>query len=237
MEKRKIISLLILSVVILSAFNPAFAARRRFARVRPGFGARRMVGSRISVISIPERRIIERPVIIEQSTIVVPSVEAPAAVPAPLPVVEAKRVPPPQKTTQMGLAGGCIGGLPAGIAEIRFFEPFGLTATSLRLGAGYADGKDANDIERQHDLLIAEAVYHLNPAYTPGINPYIGGGINFDTWTTGGGSGSIGGEAYFGLEAGTLSSGQLFIEVGYGKVRTGFSPSNSGLSALAGFRF
>ena len=209
---------LLITLVILAFLLPAFLAPADAAMMRRGRG-RRAVRPAI------------RPVIIAPRPVYIPP--APTPVQA-APSLEVVRLVPvaPLKTTQLGLAGGLLGGLPAVIGEVRFFEPFGLAATSLRLGAGYAAGN-----ERKHALVLAEGIYHFNPPGTPGINSYVGGGLNYDAYTTGRVSGSVGGEVYYGLEAGTLNSGQVYAEVGYGKIRTGFSPSSSGLSVVAGVRY
>ncbi len=202
--------------LLLVLVLPSLAAPRR---ARPGRRLAPRPAVRRPVIIAP--RVINRPLII-------PAAPAPVAPPP---------AAAPRKGSQIGVSGGDFGGIPAGAGEVRWFEPWGLSSTSLRLGAAYALGADPNGITRKHAIVMIDGIYHLNPVNTPGVNPYLGGGFNYDAYTSGRLSGSYGGQVYFGLEAGALSSGQIFLELGYGKIRTGFSPSTSGLMLTTGFRF
>ena len=227
MSKRNltIVGLLLIGLVI-----PAFAApaQPRLARPRK-VSAMRVGGPRL------RRPFVRRPVVIAPRVIERPLVVPGPAYAQPLPVAPA--VSAPRKTSQIGLSGGYIGGIPAVAGEVRWLEPWGLSSTSLRLGAAYAVGADPNGVTRKHALVMVDGIYHLNPVNTPGVNPYLGAGVNYDAYTTGRVNGSIGGEIYLGMEAGTIDSGQIFLEAGYGKIRTGFSPSTSGLFVMTGFRF
>lgn len=149
---------------------------------------------------------------------------------------EIKRVPAQIKTFQYGLFGGYLAGLPAVLAEVRFSDAPGQKTKSLRFGGGLAVGSDSNNVQRKHALVLLEGIYHFDPLYTLGVNSYLGVGFNYDVYTTNRTSGSVGGQFYFGLENGTISSGQLFAEIGYGIIRTGFSPSNRGLTLMFGAR-
>jgi len=214
------VSLLIVAFIVL----PSWAAPRA-ARVGGRRGLRPRPFVRRPTIIAP--RVIERPLIVPAPIRPLQNVEPTIAAPP----------GQPRKVSQIGIAGGYFGGIPAVVGEVRWFEPWGLSSTSLRLGAAYAQGNDPNSITRKHALVMVDGIYHLNPVNTPGVNPYLGAGVNYDAYTTGRVSGSIGGEVYFGLEAGTLDSGQVFLELGYGKIRTGFGPSTSGVNLTAGFRF
>lgn len=144
---------------------------------------------------------------------------------------------PRMKMTQIGLSGGYVAGIPGAIADIRFHNPFALLRTSTRLGACYAQGKDTAGITRKHALLMLDGIYRLNPPHAQGLRSYIGVGLNYDVYTTGQTSGDLGYQAYYGIEGGPFGGGQTFFEVGYGKIRTGFSPEYTGVTALMGFRF
>jgi|GEM_PF-4843639 hypothetical protein len=148
------------------------------------------------------------------------------------------RAPVKLKISQIGLMGGYFAGLPAVIAEFRLFEPFHIPQANLRLGVGCAQGKDNNEVIRKHGLLLIEGIVHINPDLLSGLNTYFGGGINYNVYTSGSHNGLLGGQAYLGLEFGSISSGQLFFEAGYSKIRFGDNVStNSGYNALVGFRF
>ena len=145
------------------------------------------------------------------------------------------RVKEARQSVAYGIAGGYIANIPGVLLELRFFEPLELTATSLRIGAVYAQGEDSDKITRKHALLVIDGIYRLNPPATKGVRSYIGLGINYNIYTTGQKTGSLGGQAYYGME-GNFGAGQLFAEFGYGTIRTGFSPDYAGLSAVLGYR-
>jgi hypothetical protein len=137
---------------------------------------------------------------------------------------------------QYGLAVGYLGSIPGAILEMRYFEPFDLPSTSLRVGVAYAKGEDSNKDIRQHALVVLDGIYRLNPPWTPGIRSYFGAGLNYDLYTTGQKMGTVGGEIFYGGEIGT-GDGDLYLEIGYGMVRTGFSPSYKGLTTVLGYRY
>ena len=156
----------------------------------------------------------------------------PAPVEPPPPFVEPK---PPimhkrSLEPQIGLAGGLFAATPALLGEIRFFDPFDLISTSLRLGGMYAQGSS-----RKHALVFIDWIYRLNPPGTPGINSYVGLGANYNVYTTGRVSGAAGYQAFYGVE-GDSGSGRLYLEAGYGTLRTGFSPDSQGYNVMLGFR-
>jgi hypothetical protein len=159
----------------------------------------------------------------------------PRLTPRPIP----KPIPRPRKprSPQVGLSIGYVGGIPGALGELRFFEPLDLMATSLRLGAAYAQGEDSDKVMRKHALIVLDGIYRLTPHHTRGIRSYIGLGLNYDAYTTGQKSGALGGHAFYGVEGGRHWGGQLFFEIGYGTIRTGFSPDYTGLTALLGYKF
>jgi hypothetical protein len=155
--------------------------------------------------------------------------------PKPLPRPRPKVLKP--RSPQVGLSAGYIGSIPGARAELKFLEPFDLVSTSIRIGAGYAEGEDSDGTLRKHALIILDGMYHLNPPQTRGIRSYIGLGINYDAYTSGQVSGDLGGSAFYGIEGGPVNGLQMFFEIGYGTIRTGFSPDNTGVTALLGIKF
>ncbi len=155
------------------------------------------------------------------------------------PVLKPQPRPKPlrPRSPQFGLSAGYISGIPGILGEVRFFEPLDLISTSLRVGAAYAQGEDSDGDMRKHALIVLDGIYHLTPFQTKGIRSYFGLGLNYDAYTTGKKTGSLGGGAFYGVEGGGLHSGQIFFEIGYGTIRTGFSPNYMGITALLGYKF
>ncbi|MDD5382674.1 MAG: hypothetical protein PHH60_03355 [Candidatus Margulisbacteria bacterium] len=150
-------------------------------------------------------------------------------------------LPPPKpirpRSPQFGLSLGVMAGIPGALAELRFFEPFDLPAISVRAGVGYAQGEDTDKILRKHALVEIDGIYRLHQQSLKGFRSYVGAGLNYDAYTTGRVSGTVGGEIFYGLESGEPGSGQYFCEIGYGMIRTGFSPSYKSVSVLVGYKF
>jgi hypothetical protein len=136
---------------------------------------------------------------------------------------------------QFGISAGYIGGMLGVMAELRTHNPFEMLRTSCRFGIGYAQGEDTAGTMRKHALIVLDGIYRLNPPQTRGLRNYFGLGINYDVYTTGQVSGGLGGQVFFGMEGGR--GRQMFLEIGYGTIRTGFSPDYSGLTALVGYKF
>jgi len=185
---------------------------------------------------------------IESEIALIKSMQVVAAPPPPPPPprrrpvpVKPVRQPKPARAkmrlTQIGISGGYIAGIPGAIVDIRFHNPFAMLRTSTRIGAAYAQGEDTAGTTRKHALLVLDGIYRLNPPHTQGLRSYVGVGLNYDAYTTGQTSGGLGYQAYYGIEGGRFGGGQTFFEVGYGKIRTGFSPEYTGATAQAGYRF
>lgn len=138
---------------------------------------------------------------------------------------------------QFGLSAGYIAGIPGAAAELRFHNPFDMIRTSIKLGLGYAQGKDTAGTTRKHALIILDGIYRMSPPQAHGPRSYVGLGLNYDAYTTGQKSGDLGYQAYYGMEFGRARGGQMFLEVGYGAIRTGFSPGQTGATALLGYKF
>jgi hypothetical protein len=150
------------------------------------------------------------------------------------PVVKQQPQPQP-RPVQFGVSAGYLSGMLGAMGEVRFHNPMELLRTSLRLGAAYAQGEDTAGTMRKHALIITDIIYRLNPPQARGIRSYVGGGLNYDAYTTGQTSGDLGYQVFYGIEGGRRS--QMFFEIGYGTVRTGFSPDYTGLTALIGYKF
>lgn len=137
---------------------------------------------------------------------------------------------------ELGISLGLIANIPGGYAELRWNRPLDLDPVGIKTGVAYADGKDANGVERRHALIFADGVWHLNPPGTDGVGTYIGGGLNYLVLTSGHISGAVAGEAYFGLESRMGKTEFLYAEFGFGAIRTGVSPSYKGLNATVGYQ-
>jgi hypothetical protein len=143
--------------------------------------------------------------------------------------------PPPEAGLRLGLAVGALAGITGAQADAQFSEPFGLVRTSGRVGVAYAQGNDSAGTARKHALVVLDGLYHLNPPETPGLRSYFGLGLNFDAYTSGQKSGTLGGQAFYGVE-GSAGGGSFFAQLGYTVIRTGFSPNQAGLTGLVGYR-
>lgn len=141
------------------------------------------------------------------------------------------------RSPQVGISLGYTAGLPAIQAEARFHDVFDMVRTSFRIGATYAQGEDTDKVMRKHALLAVDGMYRLNPPQAQGFRSYVGGGLNYDVYTTGQKSGAMGYQLFYGVEAGPANNGQTFFELGYGTIKTGFSPDNTGLMAMIGYKF
>ncbi|MDD4179646.1 MAG: hypothetical protein PHH14_06345 [Candidatus Margulisbacteria bacterium] len=138
-------------------------------------------------------------------------------------------------TSEFGLAFGSFGSARGTIVELRRNDPFNVAATTVRFGAGYVLGEDTDHIMRHHYLLVLDGIYRLQPPQRQGVRSYFGAGLNFDLLTSDNRSGSLGGQFYWGGEV-TFARGTLFLEAGYGLIRTGYSAPTRGMNLLFGYR-
>ena len=154
------------------------------------------------------------------------------------PIKPMGKKPMPKKElarTELEGSVGLVGGMTGVLGGIRFHNPFDLISTSLRIAGIYAQGNDTAGTTRKHAIIAIDAIYRLNPPRTRGFRSYIGLGANYDAYTSGRVSGTLGGQAFYGIE-GDAGGGAMYLEVGYGMVRTGFSPNYTGVNALVGYR-
>lgn len=118
--------------------------------------------------------------------------------------------------------------------EVRFAMPyvFGPATTSLRLSGGLMQSGDGS---RRYAPVCVDGVLNLPPECVTGVENYVGAGLNYVIVTTGRVSGTVGGEIFYGVQSEGFG-GKLFGELGWGVLRTGFSPSHKGTTLIIGYR-
>jgi len=165
----------------------------------------------------------------ELAVLAMPTVEVVVEV-----VPEKEEVKEPWIKFQFGGMGGVLAGTTGMFAEMRFplSYVYGPATSALRVAGGYAQSEDAG---RRYVPLQIDGVLNFPPGHFTGVENYIGAGLNYVLITTGRTPGTIGGEIFYGVD-GDGFGGKIFAELGYGIIRTGFSPSHRGLSVLVGFR-
>jgi len=126
---------------------------------------------------------------------------------------------------------GYFAGIPAASLSLQYFNLFRQFSVSGRVGITYAQGQD-----RKNALISLDGLYHPEADYLLGLHSYVGAGVNYNAYTTGQKSGAFGGQLFCGLE-GESPSGIYFLEIGYGALRTGFSPSFKGSTLQVGFKY
>jgi len=220
---KKVLMGVLCGLLMFSALSPDVLA----APLRRG-RARRGTRQRVPLQVTPVPVIINEPTLIRERT-----VERPIPQPAPAPAPAYT-----QKTSiggqVIGFSAGYFGGLPALAADIWFPNMLDSAKLNLRTGARYAQGADPDNVTRKNALVFLDGVMFLQDETN--LKTYLGGGLNVLAYTTGQKSGSVGAQLYLGLETGSWHSGSLYVEAGYGEVRTGFSPSIKGLAVDIGYK-
>lgn len=184
----------------------------------------------------------------EEKPAIIESLKEPASPPPPPQIVPSEEADPilganlermarKQNKHKIGFSAGYIAGVPAVMADFRFFEPFDILSTNARTGVAYAQGVDSAGIERTHFLIIVDGIYRLSAQPAPGLRAYAGLGVNYNAATSDRKTGAIGGQFFYGVEGGRPEEGQTIFEIGYGTIRTGFSPDYMGLTILFGRKF
>jgi hypothetical protein len=138
--------------------------------------------------------------------------------------------------TEIGFSFGYNAGIPVIFGEIREHNPFQLQGVSFRFAVGYSQGPDKDDRLRKHALIFGDVIYRLTPLFSPGIKTYLGGGLNYNVYTTGKKIGSSGYNLFLGFEGNIRRWKKVYLEVGYGSIRTGFSPDYNGHRLTLGYR-
>jgi len=160
------------------------------------------------------------------------------------PVMPLFPVPPPKREKPMlqpaleaGLSLGFFANIPAVGAELRWHNLMEMERVSAKTGVIYAQGEDANKTNRRHVLLFLDGIYRLDSMAMRGAGTYVGAGVNYLAQTSGRVAGTWAGEVYVGLDSRISKKEVLYVELGYGYIRTGFSPTYRGLNATIGYRW
>lgn len=161
-----------------------------------------------------------------------PMMVPPAAAAKPKP--EKLRVQP---ALEAGLSGGFFASIPAAVADLRWHNIMEIERVSARTGVIYAQGEDSNKTLRKHALLFLDGIYRLDSMAMKGAGTYVGVGVNYLVYTSGKVSGIWAGQMYVGLDSRISKKEVLYVELGYGYIRTGFSPTYRGLNATIGYRW
>ncbi|MBU0629533.1 MAG: hypothetical protein KKC80_01280 [Candidatus Margulisbacteria bacterium] len=134
----------------------------------------------------------------------------------------------------VGLSGGFFGGSTSLLGGVRFPLKliFGPALTTVRLGAGLAQSRDAG---LRYYPVNFDLLFCFPPGWFTGTDNYIGFGLNYVAATSLGKTGTLGGELFYGVESEGFG-GTVFGEIGYAILRTGFSPSHKGATVLVGLR-
>ncbi|MBU0687407.1 MAG: hypothetical protein KKB81_06135 [Candidatus Margulisbacteria bacterium] len=242
---KKLLALIVLVSIFLSLTSAAFAARTKEQELDAVRNYTRQLELKLAKANdVNKRRQLES--LIQKQRIreakLIREIEGPGPEPVVQPVTPVKEpklivITPEEKrpTLEMGLGVGLVAGMTGAIGNIRFNDPMDIKRGTLKVGLGYAQGADTAGLTRKHVILFVDWIYRLVPFGNRGIWSYLGGGFNYDAYTTGQVSGSAGGQAYYGIE-GRAGAGSYYAEAGYGLVRTGFSPNYSGVTLLVGYR-
>jgi hypothetical protein len=193
-----------------------------------------------------EKAQLEEQKILEELLEGIPEEAAEAEVPPPaedevyIPIEVAPAVEPEKNGRLLGGLNFEIGGLvgfysasTSFIGEIRIPTQyiFGPATTSLRLSGGFAQ---SGDTSRRYAPIMADAVLNFPAGWITGVENYLGAGLNYVVLTSGMQSGTIGGQVFYGVESDGFL-GKLYGELGFGILRTGFSPSHKGVTVMMGY--
>lgn len=135
---------------------------------------------------------------------------------------------------KIGGTAGLFSASTSAFGEIRFSLPFifGPATTSLRLAGGLAQ---SDDTSRRYVPIMVDWIFNLPAGWFTGVENYVGLGLNYVVLTSGWVPGSVGGQVCYGVQSKGFG-GQLFGEMGYGILRTGFTPAHKGATVLFGYR-
>ena len=135
---------------------------------------------------------------------------------------------------KIGGTAGLFSASTGAFGEIRFSLPyiFGPATTSVRLAGGLAQ---SDDTSRRYAPIMLDWIFNLPAGWFTGVENYAGMGLNYVVITSGRVPGSIGGQFFYGVQSRGFG-GKLFGEMGYGVLRTGFTPDHKGTTVLFGYR-
>lgn len=145
-----------------------------------------------------------------------------------------KAATPARFNFELGFLSGFYAATPAFSVEFRFPLAYvvGPTTSALRLVTGFAQ---TENLSRRYLPIYVDTLFYFPPGYLTGVENYVGCGLNYVFLTTGRKTGSLGGQIFYGVQSEGFT-GKVFGELGYGLLRTGFSPAQKGLTILLGYR-
>lgn len=131
---------------------------------------------------------------------------------------------------RLGLFGDTTGVL----AEVDFPARLiiGPATTAIRFSCGLTQNQE---MTRRFVPVCFDLLLNFPAGYITGVENYIGAGLNYLALTTGRTQGTIGGEVFYGVESEGFG-GDVFGEIGYSLMRTGFSNSEKGLTVMVGYK-
>lgn len=135
---------------------------------------------------------------------------------------------------EIGAQAGFYSGSTSALGELRFKLPyiFGPATTTLRLAGGLAQSRDTS---RRYAPVMLDGIFNFPAGWFSGVENYVGAGLNYVVLTSGMKPGTIGGQVFYGVESNGFL-GKLYGEMGWGILRTGFSPSHRGTTITVGYR-
>ena len=135
---------------------------------------------------------------------------------------------------EAGGMAGVFGGTTAFLIEARLPLRWllGPTTSVFRLSAGLTQTRE---MDRRYLPLNFDLIFNFPPGWFSGVGGYLGAGVNYVLRSTGGQPGTIGLQAFYGVDSDGFG-GKLFGEIGYGILRSGITPANRGPNVLFGYR-
>jgi len=208
------------------------------------------------------KKVVAKKKVVKKAVVKKPAPPPMVAPPPPPPPMVAPPPPPPPPPVRAAAPTGLLGmglmteadlGIVAGnmiglLGSVVLPDPMGLAgmigmpanAVSYKLGVGYAQGKDKNSADWKAVPIIVDGVLSLPADMMGGIESYVGAGINYVVYRTGQTGGSLGGQAYAGVQGDLGLGGKTYGQVGIGYLRTGDGGAKGsfstgyGLSLLVG---
>ena len=173
-------------------------------------------------------------------------IEEPRAVPVEVvPAQAAPVAPQPEETVaeeqpakrinfEIGALAGIYSAGTGVLGEVRLALPhiWGPATTSLRFAGGLTQSENT---DRRYAPVLLDYILNFPAGWFSGVENYLGLGLNYVVMTTGRVAGSYGAQVSYGIESRGFG-GMFFGELGYGVLRTGFTPAHRGLSAMVGYR-
>jgi hypothetical protein len=151
-----------------------------------------------------------------------------------VPTEEVGEVKKPRFEFEIGGVAGLFAAATGLSGEVRFPLPYilGPATSSLRISGGLMQSEDTS---RRYAPVQIDGILNFPAGWFTGVENYLGAGLNYVVLTTGRKPGTIGGEIFYGVSSEGFG-GKVFGEMGWGILRTGFSPSHKGTIVLIGYR-